>query len=149
MSGPAARAHSFPGRLCRVLAPTLTLARAARTHAQKRSRGRLLRALLGRELLRGEVDGGRAGGGRAELRLGDARAHRGGGRRAARGERHLRVHELGARPPLVLEDGRLGAALLALDHLDVRAHPALGVLLDEVVRHQPVGVELWRFLSPC
>mmetsp|Transcript_11096 Transcript_11096/g.25582 ORF Transcript_11096/g.25582 Transcript_11096/m.25582 type:complete len:591 (-) Transcript_11096:418-2190(-) len=76
-----------------------------------------------------------------KLLLGHARAHRGRGGGATRGERHLLVHELGARPGLVLEDGYRGASLLPLDHLGVGGHPARGKLLDEVVRDQAVGVE--------
>jgi hypothetical protein len=82
----------------------------------------------------------------------------GGG--TARGERHLLVHKLGARPGLVLEQRDARAALLALvrgrgiglglgerlgvglglglglahlDHLVVGRHTALGVGLGEVV----------------
>jgi len=82
---------------------------------------------LGR-LLEDLLDGG------AELRLGDARAHRGRRGGTARGEVHLLVHELGAAPRLVLEDGGVGALLLALNHLDVRTGAtAEGLPPDAVV----------------
>ena len=53
---------------------------------------------------------------------------------------HL-VHELRARPPLVLDERAPDLALLALDHRVVRAHAALRVALDEVVDGEAVGVE--------
>jgi len=44
----------------------------------------------------------------------------------------------------VLQKWDARAPLLTLNHLVVRAHPALGELLDEVVRDQPIGMEALR-----